>query len=265
MLRWRHDALGDRSRRGEGFRLYLIDNDMAEATVCKHCGFAKHFFADAIDRRVIAENPFAKIPSSPIGNPKRSYHVSRDEAAKVLEACPDADWRCIFSLVRFGGLRCPSEVMRLRWEDVLWDRDRMIVHSPKTERHESRENRVVPLFPELREVLEERFELAEKGDIRVVTRYTENHCGNLRTQMTRIIKRAGIKPWPRIFHNLRATRQTELEEQFPSHVVCAWIGNTETVARKHYLQVTDRHFDAAAEPGALHMRCSKVRARGFRG
>jgi hypothetical protein len=70
---------------------------------------------------------------------------------------------------------------------------------------------------------------------------------NLRTQLLRIIKRAGLKVWPKLFQNLRSTRQTELEELFPSHVVCAWIGNSEKVARKHYLQVTDEHFAKAVQ------------------
>ncbi len=46
--------------------------------------------------------------------------------------------------------------------------------------------------------------------------------------------------------NLRSTRQTELAESWPNHVVCAWIGNSEAVARKHYLQVTEEHFQQAA-------------------
>jgi hypothetical protein len=29
------------------------------------------------------------------------------------------------------------------------------------------------------------------------------------------------------------------------HVVCQWIGNTEAIAAKHYLQVTDDHFSKA--------------------
>jgi hypothetical protein len=29
-------------------------------------------------------------------------------------------------------------------------------------------------------------------------------------------------------------------------VVCQWIGNSQKVAAKHYLQVTDEHFTAAA-------------------
>jgi hypothetical protein len=33
-----------------------------------------------------------------------------------------------------------------------------------------------------------------------------------------------------------------------SHVVCKWIGNSQDVARKHYLQVTDEHFSRAVTP-----------------
>ena len=44
-------------------------------------------------------------------------------------------------------------------------------------------------------------------------------------------------------------RQTELTEKFPSHVVCAWLGNSRAVAQDHYLQVTDAHFaQAVTEP-----------------
>ena len=46
--------------------------------------------------------------------------------------------------------------------------------------------------------------------------------------------------------NLRATRQTELTEVFPAHVVSAWLGNSERIAAQHYLQVLDSHFEKAA-------------------
>jgi hypothetical protein len=58
---------------------------------------------------------------------------------------------------------------------------------------------------------------------------------------------AGLKVWPRLFQNLRSTRETELTDTFPLHVVTAWIGNSQLVARKHYLQVTDEHFARAAQ------------------
>ncbi len=65
--------------------------------------------------------------------------------------------------------------------------------------------------------------------------------------MIRIIKRAGLKPW----HNLQATRQTELADQFPAHVVCEWEDNSPAVAKEHYLRVTDEHYDQAMQK-AVH-------------
>ena len=33
--------------------------------------------------------------------------MTRELAEKVLAACPDAEWRLIFALSRYAGLRCP--------------------------------------------------------------------------------------------------------------------------------------------------------------
>lgn len=126
----------------------------------------------------------------------------------------------------------------------------MTVHPPKTAHHEGKELRVIPLFAELREYLEDARELA--GDIAddptapVISRYRSANS-NLRTQLQRIIKRASVKPWPKLFQNLRATRETELAETYPLHVVCAWIGNSPKVAADSYLQITDAHFRSAQE------------------
>ena len=46
--------------------------------------------------------------------------------------------------------------------------------------------------------------------------------------------------------NLRKTRQIELTDIQPQHVVCAWLGNSEDVAKKHYLKVTDGHMSAGS-------------------
>lgn len=56
---------------------------------------------------------------------------------------------------------------------------------------------------------------------------------------------AGLEPWPKTFQNLRSTRETELAEQYPIHVVCKWIGNSAAIAATHYLQLTDEHFARA--------------------
>jgi hypothetical protein len=55
-----------------------------------------------------------------------------------------------------------------------------------------------------------------------------------------------VAPWPKLFHNLRASRETELAAIYPIHVVCAWNGNTERIAAKHYMQVTEDCFVRAS-------------------
>lgn len=69
----------------------------------------------------------------------------------------------------------------------------------------------------------------------------------MRTQFERIIACAGVELWPKLFQNLRSTRETELAESYPLHVVTAWLGNSEPVARKHYLQVTEEHIAKATQ------------------
>ncbi len=178
------------------------------------------------------------------------HFVDRETVAKVLEACPTAELRLVFALARFGGLRCPSEIQLLTWADVLWDQDRLRVTSPKTEHHEGGGERFTPIFPELRPHLEAGFEAAQPGTVHVV-RTHRNPDQIYRKTFTAILRRAGVIQWPRLFHNLRATRQTELTKDYPSHVVCAWLGNSETVAAKHYLRVTDDDFRRAAKSGAV--------------
>ncbi len=123
------------------------------------------------------------------------------------------------------------------------ENSRMTVTSPKTA-YQGKASRIIPIFPELLPHLRESFEAAEPGTEYVVTRYRSGSA-NLRIQLTRIIRRAGLEPGEKLLHNLRASRETRLCEQFPLHVVCGWIGNTSTIAARRYLQTTDAHFERA--------------------
>jgi integrase len=233
--------------------LVFLKTKYAPATVGRTVRHAQQFFRAAVRRKLIAENPFQELKAPSQANTTRAFFVSRQIASQVLDACPDAEWRVIFALSRFGGLRCPSEHLSLEWSDVHWDKDRVRVRSPKKEHQADGGERWVPIFPELRPHLEAMFDQAEPGTVFVVNRY-RNTNANLRTQLLRIMRRAGVKPWPRLFQNLRASRETELAESYPLHVVCEWIGNTARVAEAHYLQVTEEHYQRAAggaESGAV--------------
>ena len=237
----------------DAWRAYLLKcagrqpgRSLAENTIRRMSGVARQFFRAAQRRKLIADNPFSELKVFVSGNPAREYFLSRQDADKVLDACPDAQWRLIFALARYGGLRTPSETLLLKWTDIDWARGRMVVHSPKTERHAGGDSRLVPVFPELYPHLLAAYEQAEPGTQYVITRYRKSGL-NLRTGLMRILHRAGLQPWPKLWQNLRATRQTELTQVWPEYVVCAWMGNSRLVARQHYLQVTDEHFRQAAQ------------------
>ena len=229
----------------DAFRIHLLDGGLARATVNRRCKRARQFFGAAVKARLINENPFAGMKCGNFANETRRFFVTGEMAEAVLAGCPDARWRLIFALCRYGGLRCPSEIRRLRWGDVLWDQGVFVVHADKTAHHPDGGVRRVPIFPELRPHLQESFDLAPEGTRRLVPDLQSTT--NLRTQLHRIIRRAGLTPWPKLFQNLRSTRETELAERFPMHVVCEWIGNSQPVAAKHYLQVTEAHVREAQE------------------
>lgn len=223
------------------------DEGLAVNTARKRVCNAKQFFQDAVSRNLLDRNPFAGLKGSVGSNRERDYFLSRADAARIIDACPDHEWRLIFALSRYGGLRCPSEHLALRWGDVNWERGTMLVRSAKTERHEGKGTRLVPLFPELRTILDEAWERAEPGVEHIINRYRDANQ-NLRTTFQKIIRRAGLEPWPKLFQNLRASRATELANEFPAHVAAAWLGHSTIVANKHYWQVTDADLARANAP-----------------
>ncbi|MDP6601107.1 MAG: tyrosine-type recombinase/integrase, partial [Phycisphaerales bacterium] len=230
------------------WRRHLLQTGLAENTVRRSCGMARQFLREAVELKAIPSNPF-DVPGLPVtvhGNPDRFHFVEPATIARVIEACPDAEWRLLVGLARYGGLRVPSEVVRLRWGDIDWAAERMTITSPKTEHHVGRGSRVMPIFRELRPLLADAFDAAPEGSEHVIQRY-RSASQNLRTQLGKIIRRAGVEPWPRLWQNLRSSRETELADQFPIHVVTAWLGNSPKVALAHYLQVTDDHMRSATE------------------
>ncbi len=218
---------------------------LARATIAKRVVIAKGVFRKAVRWGYIASNPFADLRAGSQSNPDRAHYVTVETTRAILAACPDEEWRAIIALSRFAGLRCPSEVVGLRWGDIVWDKGRMTVRSPKTANHEGHAVRVVPIAPELRPILQDLFDRAEPGSEAVVPRLRDAGV-NLRTQFERIIAKAGVKPWPRLFHNMRASCATDWVERFPAHVVAGWLGHSPMIAAQHYLQTRDAHFDLAA-------------------
>lgn len=234
----------------DAFKAWLIsDQKLARNTVNRRIGLARQVFIAAMRARIVDFNPFGHISAKVKGRPDRFHHVTMADYAKLMATAPDHDWKCIIALSRIGAVRVPSEIMPLTWGDVNWEDGRITITSPKTD-HIGKGVRILPLFPELEQVLREAFDAAPEGSKHIITRYRSGRQ-NLRTTFTKIVKRAGLVPWPKLFTNMRASRSIELVATFPKHVCDAWIGNTEAVREEHYLSVIDSHYDEARAAKSL--------------
>ncbi len=228
---------------------------LADNTARRRCGFARQFFRDAVDDGLIPSNPFAdrRIKTAVHGSAaERNRYVTLAETAAILEWCRQPELRAIVVLCRLAGLRCPSEIVPLTWEDVAWERGRLFIRSPKTAHHDGGDAREVPLFPEVRRELESLWHSLPDGTPADAAVFARVQIGtNLRTQLEKIIRRAGVKKLPKIFVNLRASAACDLVDRYGIRAAKAWLGHSAQVMLKHYDRgASENDFRRAIEPVA---------------
>jgi integrase len=218
----------------------------ATASVAGIVRVAKTVFEWAFDNDWLPRNPLKKIPNGSFVNRENDRIISMEEYTKLLDACPNQEWRSILALARIGGLRCPSELKQLRWADIDWTQNRFTVHSPKTERHEGHRERLVPLFPELRAELNRHCLLDETEGNEFVIKHFQKTSWNLNTPFQTIARRAGLGTIIRPFDNMRMSRSNEVLARWGQAKESLWIGHSEKVMRDHYLTLSDGDFSDAA-------------------
>jgi integrase len=127
---------------------------------------------------------------------------------------------------------------------VDFERGRLTVRSPKTERWEGHDQRVVPITPKLMALLQERFDAMPEGESRLVT---IGGKGAVIRRVRRIWAAAGVEPWARLWQTLRSSCEKEWAMTYPQFAVSKWIGHSITISGKHYANsVPDELFDRAA-------------------
>ncbi len=227
----------------DAWRAWLVEHEkLSQATVSRRVVAARTMWRMAVRWKLAGENPFVGVKTGHQCNDARKVFITRKDINKIIAEAPDTEWKLIIALCRYGGLRCPSEHYALKWGHIDFHRGTIRVPCPKLEHREGHAFRIVPLFPELRAMLLNAFDEADEGAEYVISKHRMDGM-NLRTQFERIIDRAGLTPWPKLFHNLRASRETELMREYDLATVCKWIGNSPAVAAKHYATSVDLDAD----------------------
>lgn len=204
--------------------------------------------------------------------------VTPETVAHLLNEPHPFEFKLLLNLVRWTGCRI-AEALILRWSDVSFQeddprielREKDTAHSG-TDRSKN-PTRTVPLFTELRPLLEQARELAAEDDD-----YVFNELGDLRQKpdfeltdangqriregryetnvgwhLTRAIRKAGLEVWPQPWHAIRDFRLNELSRLgYRPAEISAWCGNSEDVRKRHYgataVTADDRRKASGAQP-----------------
>ena len=201
---------------------------------------AKQALEMAKESRILAENPFADISLRSKPDEERKFYLDQATSKAVLQHCPHVHAAAVFALARWCGLRIPHEPLALEWHHVDFESRRITIPTgTKTG------TRTLPLFEEAFEQLQLLHLEATDDQAFVFDRARASAGTTWRNWLEGAIVKAGLSGWPKLWVNLRASCRTDLEDRFPAHVCDAWLGHSTKVAKKHYLQVTPEHWEAA--------------------
>lgn len=224
----------------KAFRHWLEGQGYAVATISMFIKKARQFFADAVDRELLAKNPFKAVKAGVQVNAARMRYVPVATVEAVMAKAPSLQCKLVLALARYAGLRCPSELVSLTWADVNFEDNKIHLCSSKTKK-QGKGERFVPINVRLASLLTKALSAAPERSQKVVLGIDDST--NMRTQIERFCEAAGVSPWPKALQNLRLSCETDWMVSDGVALACKWSGNTPEVAMRHYHLVRDEDFE----------------------
>ena len=231
----------------------LRPKPVAARTIAKDRVVLHVVFTFAEGLEVVPSNPVART-DAPKGDSREPVLLKPDEYEELLKACVDQPMLALYALVLGeAGLRCDSEALWLRWEDVDLERGLLNVESVrKGRRTKSGKSRRVPMTPRLTEAMRahmaafrlrtyqgERTPWVFHHDIDRRHAKAGERLASLRRAFASAVERAEL-PADLNQHDLRHRRVTTwLAEGKPAHIVQKAMGHSDLRTTLHYEHLVD--------------------------
>ncbi len=221
-----------------------MSTSLGVTTRNKHLKRVKTMFKLAVEDGLISDSPAnaVKLEREERVDRSRQYFVDASKTQRVMDSLPNTNWKLVFALMRFQGLR-RHEVFAIDWHNIDWTRSELTVPAVTTSGAKTKTGqRTMPIFPEVMDLLRDQREIVATGAKVVQWTGTEESLSELlRKRVEKVLGQC----WPKPCHQLRSTRRTELDREFPRHVVNEWLGHSSEVAEKHYQQITSEDLTKA--------------------
>ncbi len=221
------------------------DKPMAAATVSKRCRTVKSIFDYGVRLKWITENPFEHLRLSGEVNPDRDVYVTPRLALRLVEVSEDPELAAMVALCRFSTFRGPSEFEPLAWSDIDFAESRVRITSPKTKRYPRGSSRVTPLDSHSLAALNVLWDAAPVGATLVFPRLGPLPSSDVTDRLNRVCRRLGIALWEKPWINMRASCETDWQQQGMSiFETASRVGHSPEVALRHYNRIAkDRVAD----------------------
>ena len=218
------------------------DRGVNGTSVVLHIRNAKAIFNYGVKiMSALVNNPFGSL-SGQVKTSTQWHYITMKEFNAMMDTAT-ANFKTMIALCRLAGLR-RMEAYYLEWQDVNFDKGRIYICGKPHWQPKDRENRTIPLCPELATILLECFQDTPEGQTRVCP---ETNPQNIDRGIIGTIKRAGLTKWLKPLHSLRKSCITDWAERYPIHAVMQWSGHSDiSTTQRYYTQVGDGIYDQAA-------------------
>lgn len=186
------------------------------------------------------------FPKLPPAQYEKFIPPTPDELAAIITNAQPHIVRVVVLGAQLGVRVGPSELLRLTWDDVDFERMVVRVHGSKKNRHE--QWREVPIRAGLQQVFEKWFQEDAKDGVSSLIHFKGQPVRSIRTAWTQTLKRAGIT---------RRIRPYDLRHAFATELIAGGVDvgtvaklmghTTPTMIFAHYQHVMDSQKRSAVE------------------
>lgn len=236
------------------------DKPLSRAATSRRLRQARTILQFAVRLRWIEESPFSHIKSRGETNPLRNYYVTQRLVDAIIKACPDPELAAMVALCRYVTFRGLSEFAGLKWGDIHFGREEVLVKSPKTQRHPGGESRIAPIGPaavvgkseevvamaaKAKAAIDRLWDASPKGVEYVFPRLREVSSAAINQKLEAVCRDIGVAMWCKPWPNMRASCETDWVLAGVSIFETArWTGHSPDIALKHYNRIAkDRVAD----------------------
>ncbi len=173
----------------------------SNATVNYHLSVLSKILSMAVDAEILEVNPSQRVKKLRVNN-ERMRVLSGDEETRLIAAlAPNVQVRRLVLLALHTGMR-RGEILNLRWLDIDFQRDTIVVQMSKSGR-----KRIVPMNKTVRSMLGE---IARVSEFVFPSEVTGRPVVEIKRSFGTAMKKAGIRDLR--FHDLRHTAATRMAD-----------------------------------------------------